>query len=71
MPLVLQNSDGSAVASNRASRVQLYSTTNLVPPFNNWILVTNPVTFSNGLLRVDGLIATNPGSQFFRAQETP
>ena len=71
LPLVLQTSDGSSVASNRASRVQLYSTTNLLPLFNNWTLVTNPVTFSNGLLRVDGLIATSPASQFFRAQETP
>ncbi len=71
LPLVLQNSDGSSVASNRASRVQLYSVTGFLPPLNNWTLVTNPVTFSNGLLRVDGLLATNATSQFFRAQETP
>ena len=71
LPLGLQNSDGSVVASNRASRVQLYSATGVAPPLNNWTLVTNPVTFSNGLLRVDGLLATNPASQFFRAQETP
>lgn len=69
--LLLVNADGSAVATNRAVRVHIYSTTNLALPFFNWSLLANPVVPSNGQLRVDGLALTNSPSQFFRAAEVP
>jgi hypothetical protein len=71
LPLILANSDGSLVASNRAARIQLYATTNLAQPFSQWILLTNPVIPNAGLLQISGLTATNPVSRFFRAQEIP
>ena len=69
--LLLVNADGSAVATNRAARVHIYSTTNLALPFLNWSLLANPVVPSNGQLRVDGITVTNSPSQFFRAAEAP
>jgi len=59
----------SSVASNRASRGpahihdEPFATVQQLDPGP-----PTRVTFSNGLLRVDGLIATSPASQFFRAQ---
>ena len=71
LSLLLTDSDGSLVASNRAARVQIYATTNLKQPFSQWLLLTNPVIPSSGLLQVNGLTTTNPVHQFFRAVEIP
>jgi hypothetical protein len=69
--LMLTDSDGSVVSSNRAARVQIYATTSIKQPFSQWLLVTNPVIATNGLLQVNGLTTTNPSSRFFRAVEIP
>ena len=69
--LLLVDTDGSAVATNRAARVRVYATTNVALPIFNWALLTNSVVASNGLLRVDGLSTSNAVSGFFRAAETP
>jgi hypothetical protein len=71
LPLFLANSDGSLVASNRAARVQIYASTNLALPFDQWMPLTNPVIPNSGLLQVNGLTATNQASRFFRAREIP
>jgi hypothetical protein len=71
LQLVLTDSDGSVVSSNRAARVQIYATTSLKQPFSQWLLVTNPVIATNGLLQVNGLTTTSPASRFFRAVEIP
>ncbi len=70
LQLMLTDSDGSVVSSNRAARVQIYSTTSIKQPFSQWLLVTNPVIATNGLLQVNGL-TTTPASRFFRAVEIP
>jgi hypothetical protein len=71
LPLFLANSDGSLVASNRAARVQIYASTNLALPFDQWMPLTNPVIPNSGLLQVNDLTATNQASRFFRAREIP
>ncbi len=71
LPLLLTDSDGSLVASNRAARVQLFATTNPALPFSQWMLLTNQVIPASGLLQVNGLTTTNPVSRFYRAVEIP
>jgi hypothetical protein len=71
LQLMLTDSNGSVVSSNRAARVQIYATTNIKQPFSQWLLVTNPVIATNGLLQVNGLITTSPTNRFFRAVEIP
>ena len=70
-PILLQNVDGSTVDSNRAARVQISAATNLSAVPSPWTPLTNAVTSSNGLLRVDGLKTTNSTYRFFRASEIP
>jgi hypothetical protein len=70
LQLMLTDSDGSVVSSNRAARVQIYATPSLKQPFSQWLLVTNPVIATNGLLQVNGLTAS-PAYRFFRAVEIP
>jgi hypothetical protein len=69
--LYLADADGSAVNSDRAARVSLYTSTNLALPFSIWNLLTNPVVPSGGQLRADGFSVTNGPRQFFRAVEAP
>jgi hypothetical protein len=69
--LFLADNDGSSVAASRASRVNLYSTTNLALPFSLWTLLTNAVVPSGGQLRADGFSVTNSARRFFRAVEAP
>ena len=69
--LYLATTDSGAVAANRASRVAIYATTNLALPASSWLMLTNPVVPSAGLLRADGFSVTNSAGQFFRAVEAP
>lgn len=69
--LYLMNVDGSPVATNRAARVGIYSTTNMALPTSLWNLLTNPVVPSGSQLRLDGFSVTNSSGQFFRAVEAP
>jgi len=69
--LQLINLDGSPVAANRASRVQLYATTSLTEFPITWIPLTNAVIPASGLLQINDLMTTNSVNQFFRAGEIP
>ena len=69
--LYLMDVDGSPVATNRAARVGIYSTTNVALPTSLWNLLTNPVVPSGSQLRVDGFSVTNSSGQFFRSLEVP
>ena len=69
--IYLADADGTAVATNRASRVSLYTSTNLTLPPSAWTLLPNPVVPSGTQLRADGFSVTNAFSQFFKAVEIP
>src|SRR5262249_36154858 len=71
LSLLLTDSDGSPVAPGRALRVQIYTSTNVTLPFNQWVPLTNQVFSANGLLQVNGLTTTSPVTRYFRAAEIP
>lgn len=54
-----------------AGQIRVYAATNIVLPLTNWTLLSNPKVLTNGLLRIDGLRATNRPPTFYRAVETP
>jgi len=71
LPLFLRNMDNSALSADRVAQISVYSATNIVAPWTNWTLLSNPKVLSNGLLRIDGIRATNRTPTFYRAVETP
>jgi subtilisin-like proprotein convertase family protein len=70
LPLYLGNADNTPMSPDRVPQIRVHSATNLAAPVT-WTLLNNPLVFSNGLVRVDGVQATNFPSTFFRALETP
>lgn len=71
LPLYLGNADNTAVMPDRVPQIRAYSATNVALALSNWTALPNPLVLSNGLLRIDGLKATNVPPIFFRAIETP
>jgi len=69
--IYLAAADGTAVATNRAARVSLFTTTNLALPASAWTLLPNVVVPSGTQLRADGFSVTNGFDQFFKAVEIP
>lgn len=69
--LYLENIDGTPVTTNRAARVNLYTSSNLALPSAQWTLLPNPVVPSGSVLRADGFSTTNKTAQYFRAVEAP
>ncbi|MBI3853087.1 MAG: cadherin-like domain-containing protein [Verrucomicrobia bacterium] len=71
LTLFLGGVDNCSLTAELVSHVQVYATTNVSLPLSNWTLLANPLVFTNGLIRVDGVNAANPSVRFFRAVETP
>lgn len=69
-PLLLGAADGTPLTPYRASRISIYSTTNVTAPFATWTPVSAPLFLSNGVVWVEGLSVTNSHT-FFRAAEAP
>jgi hypothetical protein len=63
--------DGSPISSNRAARIQFYSTTDVSLSMNNWSQMTNSPVLTNGLLQIETPMLPNSPSQFLRAREVP
>jgi hypothetical protein len=70
LPLFVGTTDGSPLTADRASRIRIYTSANVGMPLSNWTQLSAPLVFSNGLLRVDGISATN-ALNFYRAAEKP
>jgi hypothetical protein len=70
IPLVLGAADGSALTAYRASRIRIYSTTNVESPFATWNPVAAILVLSNGVVQVEGLSVAS-SQMFFRAVEAP
>ena len=68
LPLFLGTADGSALGSDRIAAIRVFSSTNISIAFSNWTQIPNPIIFTNGFLRIDGVVPS--GSQYFRAAET-
>ncbi len=71
LSLFLGTADNTPLALDRVPQLRLYSGTNLATPLEGWTLLSNPSVFTNGLLRMDGVTATNSAPAFFRAVELP
>ncbi len=69
-PLLLGAADGSPLTAYRASRLSVYSTTNLTQPFATWTKLANPLVLTNGVVWVQGLSVSN-SQMFFRVSESP
>jgi hypothetical protein len=70
LPLYIGNADNTGLSPDRVPQIRVHSATNLTAPVT-WTLLNNPLVFSNGVVRVDGVQATNFPSTFFRAVEVP
>lgn len=70
LPLFVGTTDGSALTPDRASRIHIFTTTNVALAMSNWTQLSAPLVLTNGFLRVDGINTTNALS-FYRAAETP
>jgi hypothetical protein len=70
LPLYLENADGTPIAASRVPQIQIYAATDVTLPLGSWTLLSHPLVLTNGLVRVDGVSATNSG-RFFRAVEIP
>jgi hypothetical protein len=71
LQLFLANADSTPITADRVANISISDTTNLSLPFSSWTPLGSPLVLSNGLLRVDGVSATSPVQQFFRAAESP
>ena len=71
LPLLIGNLDGTPILPDRVPQVRLYGTTNATFPMGSWTVLSNSLTLSNGLLRVEGLTVTNGAGLLFRAVEVP
>lgn len=71
LQIQLGSATGTALAAAQAGRIQLYATTNVALPFNNWTLVTNSLVFTNDMLVLGGLNPTNAAQRYFRARQSP
>jgi Divergent InlB B-repeat domain len=68
--LFLANADNTPITADRVANLSIFATTNLSLPLSSWTLLGNPLTLSNGLVRVSGVNVTGQ-HQFFRAAEAP
>jgi hypothetical protein len=67
--LLVGSADGTPVSTERAARIRVYASTNISLGATYWTPLANPLVFTNGLLRMDGLTVTNASASFFRAVE--
>jgi hypothetical protein len=71
LQFLLGTSDGSPITAERATHVQLYSSTNSTLSFSNWVPVTSQMFLNNGVIQINGLDYTNAPARFYRAVELP
>jgi uncharacterized repeat protein (TIGR01451 family) len=71
LQLTLATTDGSPITAERASHIQLNSSTNLSLSLNNWAPVASQLLLSNGVVQINGLNYSNAPVRFYRAVELP
>ena len=68
--LMINNTDGSALALQKRDRIELLSTTNLGVGLESWLRLTNFTIFSNGEWGWEESLGTNQ-QRFFQTSEQP
>jgi hypothetical protein len=71
LQFLLAASDGSPITAERASRVQIYSSTNASLSLSNWTPTASQMLLNNGIIQINGLSYTNAPARFYRAVELP
>jgi hypothetical protein len=71
LQLQLVTSDGGPMTAERASHVQIYSSTSAALSLSNWFPVAAQMFLNNGVVQVNGLDYTNGPMRYYRAVETP
>ena len=69
--LSVGNWNGQWLDSERASRIDVYSTTNLSLPMSNWVRLTNSLVLTNGVLLLADPEAALLQQRFYRTLESP
>ena len=69
--LGIGNSDGSALESGRAAKLEILATTDFKISLTNWTRLTSPGALSNGLWWVDDPASSNLPQRFFIVIENP
>ena len=68
--ILLANTDGTPITADRVANISIETTTDLSLPAGSWTTLNSPLVLTNGVLRVDGVSASNPTQRFFRAVES-
>ena len=71
LQFLLATTDGSPITAERASRVQIYSSTNASLSLSNWTPTASQMLLNNGIIQINGLSYTNAPARFYRAVELP
>jgi len=69
--LVIGNEDGSPLDPERASKIDVFVSTNLTLGLSGWIKIADPLTITNGRLYLDDPQSSTAGQRFFRVEERP
>jgi hypothetical protein len=69
LQLLVTTSDGSPITPERASHIQLCSSTDATVPLVNWTPIPIQTILTNGILQINGLNLSNAPTRFFRTVE--
>jgi hypothetical protein len=71
LQFLLATTDGSPITAERASHIQLYSSTNASLSLSGWVPTPSQMLLNNGVIQINGLDYTNAPARFYRAVELP
>jgi hypothetical protein len=69
--LLIGNADGSGMESQRLSKIEVLASTNVALAVTNWLKLTNPLVWTNGLFQLDDSNGVQHPSRFYNAVEKP
>jgi hypothetical protein len=71
LQFLLAAADGSPITVERASHIQIYSSTSASLSLSNWTQVSSQMILNNGIIQINGQSYTNGPARFYRAVESP
>jgi hypothetical protein len=67
--LTVRTANGSPISPDRASAIEVRSSTNFSQPPANWLKLTNTLALTNGLIRVNNIDMGTNARRFFIISE--
>ena len=71
LQFLLGTTDGSPITAERASHIQLFSSTNASLSFSNWVPAASQMLLNNGVIQINGLDYTNAPAAFIARSNCP